>query len=372
MWYLKTYSRQLWTLYYILLFSCIAVISGACHHQPAQEYNKEVFSMSDTMLHTTTFTITTLEQVKEELKLYGKIVPDNNKLVEVFPVVGGVVTKVNFELGDYVQKGQLLAEIRSGEVAAYQKQKLDALSDLNTAEKNLQVAKDLFSSKLNAEKDIITAENEVKKAKAEMERINELFRIYTMSGNSSYTVLAPISGFIIQKNITIDMQLRSDRTDNIFDIAQIDNVWVLANVNETDIGKIKLGIDAETRTLSYPDKAYKGNVDKIFNIIDPETKAMKVRIKIANAGYELKPEMAATVTLRFSNNKYKIAIPSEAVIFDKSRHYVMVFKDRAHIETREIKIYSEAGNTTYVEEGLRENEKIMTHNQLLVYDALND
>ena len=372
MWYLKIYSKKLWLLYFMgLLFFFMTVLS-ACHDNKEPENTKAVFSMSDTMLQSTTFAQTALEQVKEELKLYGKIVPDNNKLVEVFPIVGGVVTKVNVELGDYVQKGQVLAEIRSGEVASYQKQKLDAISDLSTAEKNSQVAKDLFSSKLNSERDVIAAENELNKARAELERINELFRIYTMSGSSSYTVKAPINGFIIQKNINVDMQLRSDRTDNIFDIAQIDNVWVLANVNETDIGKIKLGIEADVKTLSYGDKIFKGSVDKIFNIIDPDTKAMKLRIKIANAGYELKPEMAVTVNLRFNDNKFLIAVPAEAVIFDKSKHFVMVFKDRNNIETRQIQVYSQTGNTAYLSAGLEAGEKIMTHNQLLVYDALND
>lgn len=372
MWYLKIYFKKLWVLYFIiLLLICMTAIT-ACHTKQEPENTRTVFTMSDTMLRSTTFALAALEQVKEELKLYGKIVPDNNKLVEVFPIVGGVVTKVNVELGDYVQKGQMLAEIRSGEVANYQKQKLDAITDLSTAEKNMQVAKDLFSSKLNSEKDVIAAENELKKARAELERINELFRIYTMSGSSSYTVKAPINGFIIQKNINVDMQLRSDRTDNIFDIAQIDNVWVLANVNETDIGKIKLGIDADIKTLSYGEKIFKGSVDKIFNIIDPDTKAMKVRIKIPNAGYELKPEMAVTVNLRFNDNKFLIAVPAEAVIFDKSRHFVMVFKDRNNIETRQIQLYSQTGNTAYVSEGLKVDEKIMTHNQLLVYDALND
>lgn len=370
MWYQKNFSKSTDRLYYIPMILLIIVLY-ACNAAEAPQ-TKMAFSMSDTMLRSSSFAVSRIEQVKEELKLYGKIVPDNNKLVEIFPIVGGVVTKVNIELGDYVQKGQVLAEIRSGEVANYQKQKLDAISDLSTAEKNVQVATDLLSSKLNSEKDVIAAQNEYNKAAAELERIKEMFRIYTMSGASSYTVKAPINGFIIQKNINVDMQLRSDRSDNIFDIAQIDDIWVLANVNETDIAKIKLGIEAEVRTLSYADKSFSGNVDKIFNFIDPDTKAMKVRIKIHNKGYELKPEMAATVMLRFNNSKFLVAVPSAAVIFDKSKHFVMVFKDRANIETRQIEIYRQVGETTWVTSGLAQDEKVMTKNQLLVYDALND
>jgi cobalt-zinc-cadmium efflux system membrane fusion protein len=68
----------------------------------------------------------------------------------------------------------------------------------------------------------------------------------------------------------------------------------------------------------------------------------------------------------------KIAIPAGAVIFDKNTHFVMIYKSDNEIETREVKLYHETSGTAYVESGLKENEKVMTKYQLLVYDALND
>jgi cobalt-zinc-cadmium efflux system membrane fusion protein len=73
------------------------------------------------------------------------------------------------------------------------------------------------------------------------------------SGNI-YSVVAPINGYIVQKSINKDMQLRSDRSDNIFDVANTTNVWAIMNVNESDIDKISLGMKAQVSTLSYPDK----------------------------------------------------------------------------------------------------------------------
>ena len=99
------------------------------------------------------------------------------------------------------------------------------------------------------------------------------------------------------------MLLRSDRSENIFDIAEISEVWAMANINEIDINKVKLGIDADVTTLSYPDKVFKGKVDKIFNVIDPETKAMQARIKLSNTDYLLKPDMNANIKLSFEKIK---------------------------------------------------------------------
>ncbi|NBV14937.1 MAG: efflux RND transporter periplasmic adaptor subunit, partial [Sphingobacteriia bacterium] len=159
---------------------------------------------------------------------------------------------------------------------------------------------------------------------------------------------------------------------NIFDIAEIKEVWAIANVNESEINKVKLGLDAAVSTLSYPDRKFFGKVDKIFNVIDPDTKAMKVRIKLSNDDFLLKPEMQATIKLSFFENSDMLAIPGEAIVFDQSKNFVMVFNDRNNIETRPVDVFRQVGNTVFIHSGLKEGEKVITRNQLLIYDALND
>ena len=214
----------------IAIISSIMVIISACGKTP-KPATEQQFELSDTMLERTRFATAHTVKLRNELKMFGKIKADNNKLVEIVPVVGGYVTAVNVELGDYVEKGQTLAIIRSGEVAEYEREKLSAQSDVLLAEKNLQVARDLFNSKLTSEKDVIAAQKELEKAQAELKRITEVFSIYSLSNNAEYYVKAPISGFVVEKSINRDMQLRNDRSENIFDIAQIDEVWAVANVN---------------------------------------------------------------------------------------------------------------------------------------------
>jgi membrane fusion protein, heavy metal efflux system len=339
------------------------------------EENKQqavVFSMSDTMMAKCTFAPVEIKDVKAELKLFGKIVPDNNRQAQVYPIVGGSVQKINVELGDFVEKGQTLAILRSSEVAEFEKERLDALSDLAIAEKNVKVAKELFEGKLSSEKDVNAAERELEKANAEMRRINEVFAIYNLDKNAEYNITAPISGFVVYKDISPNEQIRSDRADAIFSIAQIDEVWAVANVNESDIGKVALGYEAQVQTISYPGKIYTAKVDRIFNAIDPSTKAMKIRAKIPNTDLSLKPEMNATVTLLFSENKMMTAVPSSSVIFDKNKNWVMIFTSRTNIETRQVEVYRQLGDVTYISAGLKEGEKVIAKNGLLIYDALND
>jgi len=358
-----------------ILFLGIAVVSlslTSCKKEVENPETNTSFVLSNDMLKTTTTANAEMLPLKNELSFYGKITADNNKMIDVYPLVGGNVMKVNVELGDYVKKGQVLATIKSTDVADFEKQSIDAKSDLLVAKNNLKVAQELFDGKLNSESDVLQAKSEVNKAQSQLSKIQETYKIYNIKAGSIYEVTAPISGFIIQKSINQDMLLRNDRSENIFDIAEISEVWAMANINEIDINKVKLGTSAAVTTLSYPDKTFNGKVDKIYNVIDPETKAMQARIKLNNPDYLLKPDMNANIKLSFNENQNMIAVPSKAIVFDKSKNFVVVFKDRNNIETRQVEVYRVVGDTTYISSGLKENEKVITNNQLFIYGALNN
>jgi len=346
-----------------LLFSC---------KNEEKEVAQAGFSLTDQMLKTTKAEQVRLEHLKNEMNFYGKIQADNNKMIEVYPVVGGNVTKVYVELGDYVKKGELLATIQSTTVAGFEKDMDDAKNDLLVAQNSLKTNQELFDGKLVAERDVVAAKSNLEKANSQLKRMQQTYSIYNVKKGAIYEVRSPINGFVIEKNINQDMLLRDDRTDNIFDVAEISKVWAMANINETDINQVKMGMKADVVTLSYPDKGFYGNVDKIYNIIDPDTKAMKVRITLDNKDYLLKPEMRANISLSSVENEQMLAIPSIAVIFDKSKNYVMVFHDKSNIETRQVEVFRQVGDVTYLSNSIKEGEKIVTNNQLLIYDALND
>lgn len=357
------------------LFIGIAIVSlslASCKKETENPETNTSFVLSNDMLKTTTTAEAKSQPLKNELSFYGKITADNNKMIDVFPLVGGNVMKVNVELGDYVKKGQVLATIKSTDVADFEKQSIDAKSDLLVAKNNLKVAQELFDGKLNSESDVLQAKSEVNKAQSQLSKVQETYKIYNIKAGSIYEVTAPISGFIIQKSINQDMLLRNDRSENIFDIAEISEVWAMANINEIDINKVKLGTSAAVTTLSYSDEVFNGKVDKIYNVIDPETKAMQARIKLSNTDYMLKPDMNANIKLSFNEDKSMIAVPSKAIVFDKSKNFVVVFKDRNNIETRQVEVYRVVGDTTYLSSGLKENEKVITNNQLFIYGALNN
>jgi cobalt-zinc-cadmium efflux system membrane fusion protein len=310
--------------------------------------------------------------VENRIELNGRIAAAADRMADIYAIVGGQVISVSAELGDRVTKGQTLAVIRSSEVAQFESELIDARSDVRLAEKNLQVQQDLFSTKLVSERDLVEAQQDLAKAQAQLRRIEETFSIYHFQQGSEFVVKAPISGYIIDKRINRDVVLPAGQNDRIFSIAELDEVWVLAEVYESDISRVKEGLPAEISTLSYPDRVFPGTVDKIFNILDPRTRTMRIRVKLANPDVLLKPEMIARVRLTFQEDQQLNAVPSSALISESGKQYVMVFKDRYNIETRAVVPFRTTGATTWISEGLKPGETVISKGQLFIYDALND
>lgn len=354
----------------IIILAIAGIVISGC--KKVEEQVQAPFRLTETISKGKELATSVTRSVETEIALTGKISFNEDKVARVFPLAGGFVRELFVELGDRVQKGQILAIIRSPEIAGFNSEGIEADAELRKAEKNAQVAEELFKTGNVSEVELMNARKDLESAKAEQLRIKEVLDMYSAGKESIYPIKSPVSGVIVQKNIALSMELRTEDISPVFLIGNLDDVWVMANIYESDIRHIKEGYEAEITTISYPDRVFKGKIDKIFNLMDPESKTVKARVVLPNTNYELKPEMFAKVLIHYTEPAKKIAIPSNAVIFDKSRYFVMVYVSDNVIETREITIYKENQNITYLESGLKEGEQLMVKYQLLVYDALND
>jgi len=357
---------------YHLLTLIILISLSSCGGTKETEDRDTKFCLSDTLYNNLTLDTATLLPLKGEIVLNGKISSNEDKLVKVYPLVGGHVLDLKVELGDHVTKGQILAVIRSSEAAAFENQLQTARSNLSIAEKNFEVATDMYNGGLSSEKDLVIAGKELEKARGELRRIEEVLSIYGVQENSIYTVKAPIAGFIVAKNISENMQLREDNTEQIFVISDIEEVWVIANVFESDVSKVQMGYEVNITTLAYPNTIYKGKIDKIFSVMDPESRVEKVRIKVSNHDFLLKPEMFAKVIVHHELPGEKITIAQKAVVFDKNKNFVLIYSDRCKIEIREVILSNSYGDRYYIDGGIKAGEKVITSGPLLIYNALQN
>lgn len=306
------------------------------------------------------------------ITLTGKISFNNDNVVKVYPMVSGNITGVSVALGDYVHAGQQLGLIRSSEMAGFTRDLVNAETNLQVTKRNLDAQEDLFKSGLASQSDLLAAQAAYAQAKSELARSRQVLAINGGDSTQGQTIVkAPISGFVVEKFVTSNQAIRADNGTNLFTISDLNNVWILANVYESNIGNVHLGDSASITTLSYPGKVFRGRVDKISNVLDPANKVMSVRVVLPNPGYLLKPEMFASVTISSKTNQESLCIPSSALIFDNSQYYVLVVDGTNRVQMHKISVVNSVGNLTYVTGGIAEGDKVLASQALMIYAQLN-
>ncbi|RAI99712.1 cobalt-zinc-cadmium efflux system membrane fusion protein [Chitinophaga skermanii] len=350
---------------------CACILSSCDSKQPKEEPASSDWVLSDSLLKQLRIDTATNNPVESEMALTGKITVNEDQAARIFPFVSGIVTSVNVHSGDFVNKGQVLASIRSGEVANFTADVSVAESNLATAKKNYEVQQSFLQSGLASERDVTEAKSEFDKAKAELNKSKAVLSINGGASHDNYVVRSPVPGFVIMKEATENLHWRSDNADPIFIVADLKNVWAMLNIYESDIASIKTGDQVSITTLSYPDKVFTGKIDKIYNMLDPESKVMRARVVIDNPGYLLKPEMFVSVKAKRNINEEMVSIPSRGVVFDNDKYYALVLTHDQHkVAIREIHIVKTVENRAYVDKGLKNGDQIIASKQVFIYESL--
>jgi cobalt-zinc-cadmium efflux system membrane fusion protein len=353
------------------IFITASVVLASCKSNTVTVADRTKYEIPDSLFKTLKTDSVIKCPLVNNLTLTGKVAFNDEKVSKIFPLVSGNIMNVNVQLGDYVHKEQSLGIIRSGEMAGYGNDLISAKTNLLVAQKNLSASEDMYKSGLISQKDYIIVQAMYKQAESQLTRAQQILQINGGSTQGQFIVRAPIDGFIVEKQITNNMSIRPDNTNSLFTISDLKNVWVLANVYESNIDKIHLGDDIEVTTLSYPSRKFTGKVDKIFNVLDPTNKVMKIRVVLNNPDYALKPEMFASVTVSSKDNRQSLCIPSSALIFDNSRYYVLQFKSKSDVKIIPVQVISTNADKTYISGGLQQGDKIIASETILIYDALN-
>lgn len=354
-----------------LIFSICTVLLASCSaHKGTENQTQQGMLLTDSLRRVVSVDTVHNRPISDELTLNGKVDFNQKEVAPVIPMFGGVVTTIHGELGDYVTKGSVLAVIRSSDVADYGKQREEGQQQLILARRNLSATKDMFASGLASQKDVMSAKQDVANAMAELKRIHQIYSIYHLSSNAMYAIKAPVSGFIVQKNVNAQMQVQPDGP--IFTISGLNNVWVVANVYESDISKVHQGMPVKITTLAYPDKEFSGKIEKVYNMLDEESKTMSVRISLSNRQYLLKPGMLANVYVEGNQKGEEMpCVDSHSLIFENGKNFVVVVADHNRLETREVEVTKQTSRHAFISSGLKEGDLVINKNALLVYNALD-
>ncbi|MGZ3429305.1 MAG: efflux RND transporter periplasmic adaptor subunit, partial [Polyangia bacterium] len=254
-----------------------------------------------------------------------------------------------------------------------------AHADMTAAEHDYKRQKELFDAHAASQKDYEAALDNFQKAKAELSRAQKKASLLARGGADSvtqeYTLRAPIDGEVVMRALSPGMEVQGQYSQGsavqLFTVGELDHVWVVADVYEMDLGRVKKGARVTVRVVSYPNRIFEGIVDYVSGQLDPTTRTAKMRCTIANDNRDLKPEMYATVSVSVAERK-ALAIPRSAMLRLGDQTVVFVQTGVApngliRFERRPVAVdEDEGGDYLPVTHGLDRGEKIVTAGAILL------
>ena len=351
----------------------IALVIISCKEKKEIKEEPKKFVLSDTMSKMVTIDSVSSCYIDNAITLSGEISFNENNVNKVFPRSSGQVVECKVTLGDKVHAGQVLAVLRSADVAGNYADLNSANADIAITKRQMDNTESLYKNGIASEKEYTEAKQNYEKALSAKAKIQSIISINGGSGSNAggaYNLISPISGYIVEKKVNTGNFIRADMGDYLFTISDLKNVWVNANVFEADIPKVKEGFHVEVSTLAYPDKKMTGTVDKMSQVLDPTNKTLRIRIRLENPELLLRPEMFARVIVSNKENKKAICIPTKALISLNGKTFVVVYRSNSVMKIAEVNILKTVGDQTYLLSVVNPGDKIITQNQLLVFQQL--
>jgi len=261
-----------------------------------------------------------------ELKVTGVVSPDVSRQVPVPSLASGRVVEIDARLGDEVKKGQLLFKVRSSDISG-------AFSDYRKAVKNEQLAKIqldraqlLFDNGAIARSQFEIAQNAEDNAKVDLETTSEHVRLLGSDPDHPTGIVevpAPVSGVIIDQQITNSSGVQALTAPNPFTISDVSHVWIVCDVYENDLAQVHPGEYADIRLNAYPDRVLRGRIGNIGQIMDPNLRTAKVRLEVENPGL-MRFGMFVTATFHGDAKEQHATVPADAVLHLHDRDWVYV------------------------------------------------
>lgn len=318
--------------------------------------------------------IATIHSTSHQLEMFstGTVRAIPNFYAEIAPPFSGRVTKVYLKLGMKTQPGTPLFEMASSEFSEVQKSLLQAKSELKSAKANLQRQKDLHAHGVAALRDLEEAQTQFDMQQQEYDNAASSLRIYgvnpeNFSIGQNLVVSSPIAGEVIANEVVMGQYIKDD-DEPYAKIAQLNKVWVVGEVKEKDLGFITQLDEAKISLAAFPDKELTGSIYHIDEIVDEDTRSVKVLIECENENNVLKPGMYVSVKF-VDTAKETLLIPAKSVLQYNDRSFVFVEVSEGNYMRRYVETSVSVGDDIVVIKGLKENESIVTEGAFYLLDA---
>jgi membrane fusion protein, heavy metal efflux system len=318
------------------------------------------------------------------LETTGTVAFDQNRATQVLAPISGPVSRILAEIGAHVGRGQALATVASPDFAA----DVSALRKAEATAKNARRVADLdaqlWKNDAIARRDLEQAETDAVAAEADRDAALQQLRdlgvdaktIADIQANRPTTAMAgaairsPIAGTVVEKLITPGQLLQAGTTP-CFTVADLSTVWVMANVFESDLPFVSPG-DTARVTTGAPGPAIQGKVDYIAAIVDPNTRAVAVRIVAPNPNEVLKRDLYVRAEIESRRESTGLLVPVSAVLRDdENLPFLFIANPDGSFARRRVQTGTRVGDRQEITSGLAAGETIVVEGGLFLQFAEN-
>jgi cobalt-zinc-cadmium efflux system membrane fusion protein len=319
--------------------------------------------------------------VVNEVVAPGRVAVDPQRSAKLLLPVPGRIVTVAVRLGDTVTADQPVVAVESPEAdgalaaerhsAATERQAESALAKART---ELDRLRDLYGHGAVAQKEVVAGQTEVAQAEAALEAARaerglafwrlELLGLTPRTGSRHVQVRAPVAGKVVEIN-AVAGEYRSDLAAPLMTIADLRRVWVSSDVAETRVQHVRVGDPVTIALVAYPGEIFTGRVARIADVIDRETRTLKVHVELPNPGGRLRPDMFASVRHAGRSQTLPI-VPAEAVVRQYGRSFVFRERRPGEFERREVTVGPAVGPAVAVLEGLAPGDRVVAAGAVLL------
>jgi cobalt-zinc-cadmium efflux system membrane fusion protein len=293
------------------------------------------------------------EKVKDFIKAVAYVQPDREGVVKITSRLPGTVQSINVKLGDFVKKGQVLAVIKTPDTTDLYSQKIYLSAQLEQAMRLYKMKKELYEIGAIPKSDLMEAETNYKVLEAQLKGVEQKLKLLG-GGMGQITIVAPLDGVVYQINAHVGDLV--DQNTEILNIVRPGKILIVALVSPDALQKFKIGDTISFYVSVYPEKEFKGIIKYISDVVDSDTR--KVKVYIEPVEKELfKINMFFEVKLILGEQIYAV-LPQKALVYRNGKFYVYAIDGGKTVE-KEVSFIKELENDKVAILGVKEGEEII-------------
>lgn len=332
-----------------------------------------------------TVTIAPVGQARFDIsrKAVGNMDFNQNTLVQVFTPYQGRVISANVNLGDRVERGQILFTVDSPDLLQASSALIAAAGVLNLQNRTLKRVNDNLRGGGGAQKDVDQAISDQQTAEGALRAARDVMRIYGKTdeevdrivterrADSTLMVRSPLAGYVTARNAAPGLLLQPGNAPAPITLADAKSMWMIANVPEADSALLQVGQQVQARVSALPGKTFDGTISVVGATVDPQTRRTMVRSEIADPDHALRAGMFADFTIRIGAPIETLAVPANAIVREgDGTMTVWLTTDRLRFEKRNVKIGLRQNGFVQILEGVRPGDLVVTDGALFLTNKL--